>query len=288
MNGPRIEPLVEAIWDGDLKTVRALIDAEPSWLAWTDDNGTTPLMYAVGSSERSVELVEFFLDLGADVRARTKEGYTALHSMVDVNGPTGTGPIPGAIARMLVDAGADSEVRQHWGWTPLMQAAVEGTVDELKALVDVGSDLNKVFPSHTLPEFLRGRTTLMATASDPDMLKVLLDAGADASAVDAHGDTLLEYTKGLLIEHENQEPLPEKSEEEIVRDSVNSFAEIMEEMGHNIDDPIGKTGETWRQMIESTARERASEPDALGYDYGANVRESIQLIEDWLRDRGDR
>ena len=76
--------------------------------------------------------------------------------MIDVNGPTGTGKMPEQIAKLLVNAGADVEIQQHWGWTPLMRAAVEGTPDELQAIVDVGGDVNKSFPSDTLPEFLDG------------------------------------------------------------------------------------------------------------------------------------
>lgn len=154
--------LSQAIEDGDVRIVRKMLAREPSLVNESDEYGFTPLMRAVSSMERTPRLVKTLIDAGADVKIKTDEGYTALHMMIDVNGPTGTGKMPEQFAELLVNAGADVEVRQHWGWTPLMRAAVEGTPDELRALVDVGGDVNGSFPSNTLPEFLRGpnRTSL--------------------------------------------------------------------------------------------------------------------------------
>lgn len=276
-------PLVTAIWDGDLDAVRKMIEADPTIPHQVDDDGMTSLMYAVSSSERTPELVKLLLDSGSDVNAMTNEGYTPLHMLVDVSGPTGTGPIPGQIARMLVDAGAATEVRQHWGWTPLMSAAVEGTFDELKALVDVGGDVNKVFPMHTLPAFLRGRTTLMATISSPEQLRVLLEAGAVPSAIDEHGQTALEYAKQALIESEKEDVGPMEISQEILDQSADELKEMMKEMGVDLDATIGSTGETWRQWAESSSRELEEELDDSEYDYQSKVRKSIEILETALR-----
>lgn len=190
----------EAIRDGNIRTVREMVDATPSLLDENNEYGFTPLMHAVSSMNRTPQLVQMLIDVGANVNAQTDEGYTALHMMIDVDGSTGFGEIPGQIARLLVEAGADIEVRQHWGWTPLMSAVVEGTADELQALVDVGADVNKTFPNDTLPDFLSGRTTLMATMGDADKTRILINAGANPSATDMHGQTALEYAQQCLTE----------------------------------------------------------------------------------------
>jgi ankyrin repeat protein len=104
--------------------------------------------------------------------------------------------MPEKIIRILVNKGADLEAQQHWGWTPLMRAVVEGTCDEVVALVNVGANPDCIFPSNTMPEFLAGRTLLMATLATVEAekkLSILIKAGADVYAQDMYGDTVLTY-----------------------------------------------------------------------------------------------
>jgi len=46
--------------------------------------------------------------------------------------------------RSLVDAGADIQFRDEYGWTPLIQAAAMGNFDVVKYLVIKGADVNTV------------------------------------------------------------------------------------------------------------------------------------------------
>jgi ankyrin repeat protein len=192
--------IFEAVEAGDVNRVRQLLKTSPSVLNELDDFGFTPLMRAVASMERTTAMIQAFIDAGADVNAKTVEDYTALHMLAGSMASPDSTATPEQIVKLLKDVGADLEVRQHWGWTPLMGAAVEGTIDELKAFVDAGADVNKKFPLDTLPEFLGGRTTLMAVIAEPEKTKMLIDAGVDLRAVDDHGQNVLEYAEAALAE----------------------------------------------------------------------------------------
>jgi hypothetical protein len=271
----------QAIDDGDVRIVRKMLAREPSLLHENDEYGFTPLMRAVSSMERAPRLVKCLIDAGADVNTKTDEGYTALHMMIDVNGSTGTGKVPEQIAKLLVDAGADVEVRQHWGWTPLMQAAVEGTPDELQALVDVGGDLNKLFPTDTLPEFLDGRTTLMATIGEPAKTQIMIDAGANLLAIDAHGQTVLEYARQCLAEAAEDVTDMTDITDDIADASTAESLKQMKGAGIDPDAPIDDTGTTFRQSMEASLKETFTK--AKEFDYGAEVRKSIHLLESALK-----
>ena len=187
-------------------------------------------MVAVSCMERTLKLVRVLIDAGANVRAITKERYTALHMMIDVNGPTGSGRVPGQVARMLLKAGADTEVRQHWGWTPLMRAVVEGTSDEVRAIVDIGGKVNTRFPRHTKPAYLRGRTVLMAAIGAPAKVAILIDLGVDLTADDAYGKTALAYAQECLAEAESWGPsshrIPRETADAVRADLVKHIGEM--------------------------------------------------------------
>jgi hypothetical protein len=272
---PNDASLFDAIEQADAGAVRRLLAERPALLEQTQEHGLTPLMLAVRCLERSPQVVQALLEGGANVNARTPEGYTALHVMIDVNGPSGTGEIPGQLARLLVDAGAEIEARQHWGWTPLMRAAIEGTPDELKALVDAGGDVNAVFPDVALPAFLRGRATSMAVVANPQKTQILIDAGADVRAVDSHGQTVLQYARDRFAEGGARPS--DKDVERNVQASLAAALRGMESAGIDPDARMPGDALTYRQSAEASIREAFA--GASGLDYQGNVRASIALIE---------
>ena len=272
----------QVIEDGDVRIVRKMLAREPSLVRESDEYGFTPLMRAVSSMERTPRLVKTLIEAGADVNTKTDDGYSARHMMIDVNGRTGTGKIPKQIAQLLVDAGADVEVRQHWGWIPLMRAAVEGTPDELKAIVDVGGDVNKSFPSNTLLEFLNGRTTLMATVGEPAKIRIMIHAGANPLATDAHGQTVLDYARQCLAEAAEDDTSMHDMTQDISDESMAEMLKLMQDAGVDPDAPIDGTGTTVRQSMEASLKETFAE--ANGFDYAAEVRKSIRLLEAAVND----
>lgn len=198
---PEIVELWSAIENSDAVAVREVLANRPDLVEAADEHGLTPLMRAVSHAERKVELIEAILEAGADVNRQTFEGYTALHCAIDVNGEANLNAEQ--VIDTLIKAGANLELRQHYGWTPLLRAVVEGTAIEVKSLLAAGADPNKTMPLNTLPTFNAGRTTLMGALTNPqaeEIVELLLHAGADPSNVDENGITFLEYAERLQRE----------------------------------------------------------------------------------------
>lgn len=85
--------------------------------------------------------------------------------------------------RVLLDAGADPDVRANGGITPLHVAASDGhDASIVEALIDAGADPNSRTDL--------GETALVvaaANAKDPAIIQVLLDAVADTAATALDG-----------------------------------------------------------------------------------------------------
>ena len=194
-----------ALDNGDTRTVKRLLRDNPALLEEPNKYGSRPLMQAVSAVERRLGCVQALLDAGAEVNARTLEGYSALHYAVHVNTKLVPTAQPYQFIELLVRAGADLEARQHWGWTPLMRAVLEGSVEETQALLAVGANPDVTFTQDTLPAFMRCHTLLMKATSDRVKLPLLLKAGADVNMKDAYGQTALEYAEGLLAEASDEE-----------------------------------------------------------------------------------
>ena len=89
----------------------------------------------------------------------------------------------------LIKFGANVNARQY-GLTALMRAAYNNTNPEVvKFLIDAGADVNARVDNAQA----RGKTALMLStySSNPQVVKVLIDAGSDINAQDSIGMTAL-------------------------------------------------------------------------------------------------
>jgi uncharacterized protein len=116
---------------GDLETVRRLVRTDPKLVNAFAPDGFYPLGLAAFFGHRAI--VEFLLKNGADVKAaaRNAQKVTALHGAVarrDVE-----------IVRMLLEAGADANVRQERGFVPLHDAAANGNAALVEMLLKHGA-----------------------------------------------------------------------------------------------------------------------------------------------------
>ena len=128
----------------DANIARALIRGGADVNA-VDDRGLTPMMRLIAAesshspSRARAETLQSLLTAGADVRARDREGRTAL--IWAIKGTPSSRSEPELVA-MLVDAGSELEARDREGGTPLVYAAVRGDAKSARRLVDAGADVN--------------------------------------------------------------------------------------------------------------------------------------------------
>ena len=129
------------------------------------DGGWTPLYFA-----GSAEAVTALLEAGADPMARSLHGGTPLHWATTNEAVTA-----------LLQAGANLEARNENGLTPLHWAT---TSEAVTALLQAGANLEardeyRGTPLHRAAEL----------SKNPEVIKVMLDAGADTAARNAAGKT---------------------------------------------------------------------------------------------------
>lgn len=156
------ERLYQAIRNDDLATLRTLV--READIDTRDRQGQTPLMLAAAFG--SVDAVRLLLTQGADVRAVSTGGVTALHWAA-------TNP---AKVRLLLDAGADVNAVSQIGRTPLIVAAsANGSAEAVRLLLAKGAKVNVADDIGTTP------ISTAAIVDDSEVVKLLLDNGADAN-----------------------------------------------------------------------------------------------------------
>jgi ankyrin repeat protein len=122
----------EAAAFGDVDRLTELLSDEPSLVTSYSADGFTALHFAAffGRFEAAALLIE----RGAEVDAfgRGWMTGTAMHSAVS--------RLQSDVVRILLEAGANPNVRQSAGWTPLHAAAMNGDLDSVDLLLASGAD----------------------------------------------------------------------------------------------------------------------------------------------------
>lgn len=213
------------IRDGRIAVTRALLEAgananqafEPEKAARgrKPREGWSALLLAV--QNQHYELASVLLDAGADPTADAP-GYTVLHRLASVRKPgvgdndpppPGSGEIDGlGMARLLVAKGADVNARmtQH---------------------VNIGN--TRLHRKGATPLFLAAHT------ADPDLVRVLLELGADASIPNSQNSNALMAAAGLGTRSPGEDPGTE--------DEILETLEILLEEGLDIN-AVDDKGET--------------------------------------------
>lgn len=189
-------PLHRAAGRGNIKVTKYLLahGANPNA---ADGKGFTAL-YSAAGSDCGVSTAAALLSKGADPNVKNVYGQTALHQAASQGVPK--------IVELLLANKADVNSISSEGFTPLHAAACNGKNDTRKTVVEIllksGANVNAKIPRS-------GETPLHKAIfrGDVEVVKLLLDHGADVNATSKFGVTSLYFARNskviseLLKEH---------------------------------------------------------------------------------------
>lgn len=166
------ERFYQAIRNDNAGDLKALVESQG--VNAKDSRGATPLMYAAAFG--NARQMQFLLASGAGVNAQNAFHATAL---IWAGGDT-------VKSRMLIEHGADVNVRTQQGQTALMVAAKRnGNADLVRLLLEKGASVKTP-----------GDTTLIpaAQSGDLEIMRMLIESGANVNCISPRlGETPLMY-----------------------------------------------------------------------------------------------
>jgi ankyrin repeat protein len=177
------------------------------------EKGETTLIQAA-QNDKPTETVKALIKAGVEINAQTNEGLTALMRFAWAK--------QSESVKLLLEAGADTKLRNKIGWTAFYFACSHGNDEQIvKYLIDAGANPNERDETGKTPLMWLGwgertenfkalivagadvkakdndgKTALMISASRffYEEVKILLDAEADVTAKDKNGWNALMYT----------------------------------------------------------------------------------------------
>ena len=179
-------PLLFAVRAGQLETVRALLDAGANVNDKVSD-GTSALVLAIINAH--YELAAFLAQRGADTNA-DEQGWTALHQLIWTRRPNFGRPPPPPVPTGNMDSLELARV--------LLKHAANPNARQKKEPKDNNRNaMNRIDATPFL---------LAAKAADVEMMRVLLEGGADATLTTVEGVTPLMAAAGVGIYKVGESP----------------------------------------------------------------------------------
>jgi ankyrin repeat protein len=153
--------LFQAAQKGDFETVKNLLTKYPDMKNVKRNGGWTLLHLSFNSRE----LIEYLIENGLDIEARSDSQWTPLHSQAYGGHTDGV--------ELLLEHGADIEAKHAYDINPLLSSIRWNRVDAAKLLVEKGANVDSADT--------RGRTPLIESATKGylELTKIFLESDAD-------------------------------------------------------------------------------------------------------------
>lgn len=180
-NGTGDTPLMVALRAGSTHIVKRLL-AENAPLG-EKSGGLGPLQWAAKNG--NAEICRALLEGGAKVNSKNYY-FTSPLVLAAESGSLET-------VKLLIEKGAELDKLDRVLGTPLHQAAIGGNAEIVEVLIRAGAEVDKVY-STQLP---RNALTLAAQHSHLEVIKVLLNYGANPMHKDEHRRTALRWAESM-------------------------------------------------------------------------------------------
>ncbi|MDR1958516.1 MAG: ankyrin repeat domain-containing protein [Planctomycetaceae bacterium] len=173
-------PVVIAVVEGNLKTVKKLLDTDPTLLKCVGDDGMTLLHCAAGRNS-NMEVIEYLMTQGLDVNAKDDFDRTPLHCAAGFNSHV-------EVVKFLIKKGANVNAEDRFGTPPLHYAARNNfNVEVIEYLIWEGADVNAKDVGGETPLHWAAENNSKVTVVK--VMKFLIERGADVNAKDVRGET---------------------------------------------------------------------------------------------------
>ncbi|MFC1493132.1 ankyrin repeat domain-containing protein [candidate division KSB1 bacterium] len=177
--------IFEAARKGKKKDVESFLEKDPDLVSAKDENGNTPLHFAVYNGKD--EIVELLILKNAAIDVLNHSGSAPLHMAVIRRDRR--------IIELLCDKGADIEVKNAYGRTPLLMVARDiGDENLARMLIEAGSDINAIDNYNETP------IVLTAWRGNEKLVNLFLDNGADIPVAGENSKKLLIYSADKNLE----------------------------------------------------------------------------------------
>ena len=209
------QEFLDAATGGDVSKIRTMLQANPSLARARDENGVSAIMKATyyGKKDVVAALLESEVELDVFEAAATGQTSRLLDlitkdvSLANAHSPDGFTPLGFAvffgqpeIVKALLQVGADVNIpsRESMKVTPLASAAAAKQTDIARLLIEHGANVNARAASNHIP------LHEAAGNGDVELVRLLIENGADVNARTDDGKTpmdfAIEYKRDEVVE----------------------------------------------------------------------------------------
>ncbi len=163
-----------------------------------NSEGDTPLSYALKSNK--INALEGLIGIGVDLNSTNSSGQAPLHVAITNKTELEEGNSADFITK-LIAAGADIDVKDSYGYTPLARAVSKNELKIAKQLIESGADKNIKTNDGKTPLIIA-----VSEAASHELTKLLVSEKVEINAQDSSGFSALHYTVGNELKSEESYP----------------------------------------------------------------------------------